>query len=47
MISEASVEPKDRKMYEGLSEQGKARRVNDKKKRGQVKETRRTKIDYD
>jgi hypothetical protein len=47
MISEASVEPKDRKMYEGLSDQGKARRVNDKKKRGQVKETRRTKIDYD
>lgn len=43
MISEASVAPKDRHIYEGISEKGKAIRRDDKRKRGAIKEGRRTK----
>ena len=43
MISEASVAPKERTMYAGLSERGKERRKEDKRKRSNVKETRRLK----
>jgi ribosome-associated protein len=48
MIAEAYVEPKERAMWEGLSQQGKAERLGDKKKRGEVKATRsRKSFDYD
>ena len=40
MIAEAVIEPKERKIYEGLSEQGKAKRRDDKRKRGAVKQNR-------
>jgi hypothetical protein len=43
MIAEASVAPKDRHMYEGISEKGKERRKDEKRKRGEVKEGRRAK----
>jgi len=45
MISEASIEPKDRKMYEGISDKGKERRKDEKRKRSAVKEGRRAKYD--
>eukprot|EP00600_Ochromonadales_sp_CCMP1393_P006131 CAMPEP_0174954340 /NCGR_PEP_ID=MMETSP0004_2-20121128/369_1 /TAXON_ID=420556 /ORGANISM="Ochromonas sp., Strain CCMP1393" /LENGTH=179 /DNA_ID=CAMNT_0016202141 /DNA_START=131 /DNA_END=670 /DNA_ORIENTATION=+ len=41
MIAEASVAPKDRKMWEGLSEKGKEKRKEEKRKRGAVKSNRR------
>jgi hypothetical protein len=41
MISEASVAPKDRQQYEGLSEKGKEKRKDDKRKRSEVKQNRR------
>lgn len=48
MIAEAYVEPKDRQMWEGISEQGKRQRVKDKKQRGAVKNVRRGKnFDFD
>ena len=43
MISEASVAPKDRHMYEGISEKGKERRKDEKRKRGEVKDNRKMK----
>eukprot|EP01032_Pedospumella_encystans_P011384 gene11384-13236_t len=45
MISEASIEPKDRKMYDGISDKGKERRKDEKRKRSAVKESRRAKYD--
>lgn len=45
MIAEASIEPKDRKMFEGISEKGKERRKDEKRKRSAVKESRRMKHD--
>ena len=49
MISEASITPKERHIYDGISEKGKERRKDDKRKRGEVKEGRRMKNskDYD
>ncbi len=41
MISEASIEPKDRAMYEGISDKGKERRKDEKRKRSTVKEGRK------
>ena len=47
-IAEAYMEPKERKIYEGLSEQGKENRRAEKKKRAAVKSVRREKsFDYD
>lgn len=42
MLAEAYVEPKERQMYEGISDQNKAHRKIEKKKRGDVKERRRS-----
>lgn len=48
MIAEAYMEPKERIVWEGLSEQGKENRRAEKKKRAAVKSTRRNKsFDYD
>lgn len=48
MIAEAYIEPKDRQMWEGISEEGKRQRVKDKKQRGAVKNVRRSKnFDFD
>ena len=41
MIAEAYIEPKDRHMYEGISQKGKAIRRDDKRHRGNVKESRK------
>lgn len=42
IISECCVEPKERELYEGLSEKGKQRRKLEKRRRGEVKESRRS-----
>ena len=48
LIAEAYMEPKERKMWEGLSEQGKENRRAEKKKRAAVKNVRREKsFDFD
>lgn len=48
MIAEAYVEPKERAMWEGLSQQGKTERKQEKRKRGDVKASRSNKsFDYD
>lgn len=49
MIAEAYIEPKERAMWEGISEKGKQQRKEEKRKRGVVKENRRIKQsrDYD
>ena len=47
MLAEAFVEPKERQMYEGISEKGKAQRRDEKRKRGSVKESRRVRFDDD
>ena len=49
MIAEAYVEPKERNMYEGISEKGKIERKDEKRKRGAVKQSRTSnrKFDFD
>jgi len=48
MIAEAYVEPKDRNMWVGISEKGKAQRRDEKRSRGNIKSSRRAnKSDYD
>jgi hypothetical protein len=48
MIAEAYLEPKEREMWIGISEKGKEKRRDEKRKRGTVKETRRSKnFDFD
>lgn len=46
MIVEASIKPKDRNMYEGIGEKGKAIRREEKKKRGDVKSQRKQSKNY-
>lgn len=41
MVEEAYIEPKDRNMWTGIGEIGKARRREEKKARGNVKDSRR------
>lgn len=43
MLAEAYLEPKDRHMWEGISEKGKEIRRQEKKQRGLVKDSRRMK----
>lgn len=40
MVAEAYVEPKDRQMWEGISDKGKEQRRDEKRKRGSVKSNR-------
>jgi len=40
LIAEASVPPKDRHLWEGISDRGKERRKDEKRKRGDVKKAR-------
>ena len=48
MLAEAFVEPKDRKMWAGLAEKTKAKRVSEKRHRSEVKGRRRVdKRDYE
>lgn len=48
MLAEAYVEPKERTIWEGLGEKGKAIRVQERKKRSAVKDFRRQKnFDFD
>lgn len=48
MLAEAYVEPKERNIWEGISEKGKEKRVQERKKRSVVKENRRGgKFDFD
>eukprot|EP01036_Dinobryon_divergens_P028242 gene28242-37155_t len=48
MLAEAYVEPKERTIWEGLGEKGKAMRVQERKKRSAVKDFRRQKnFDFD
>ncbi len=47
MIAEAYIEPKEREMWEGLSDKGKETRKIEKRKRGEVKANRRATRDYD
>merc|ERR1711871_982191 len=49
LVAEAYIPPKERKMWKGISEKGKAIRRDDKRKRGEVKQARRNpkKFDYD
>ncbi len=42
MLAEAYVEPKERQMYTEISEQNKSHRKIEKKKRGDVKDKRRS-----
>ena len=43
MIAEAYIEPKEREMWVGISEKGKEKRKIEKRKRGEVKDSRREK----
>jgi hypothetical protein len=43
MIAEATIEPKERQMWEGIGEKGKAIRREEKRKRSDVKNTRKMK----
>ncbi len=47
MLEEAYVEPKDRKMWTGISDKTKVTRKDDKRHRSTIKENRRAKFDYD
>jgi peptidyl-tRNA hydrolase ICT1 len=49
MIAEAYIEPKERTMWEGISEKGKVVRKQEKRKRGEVKQARSNnkRFDYD
>jgi len=47
MLAEAYIEPKDRHMWEGISEKGKEIRREDKRKRGEVKSQRRNSKNFD
>ena len=48
MLAEAYLEPKDRHMWEGISDKGKEQRRDEKRKRGAVKSTRKlSKDDWD
>ena len=47
MLAEAYVEPKDRHMWEGISEKGKVIRREEKRKRGEVKSQRRISKSHD
>jgi hypothetical protein len=46
MIAEARIAPKDRHMWEGISEKGKEQRKDEKRKRGEVKSSRNLKKDF-
>mmetsp|Transcript_14316 Transcript_14316/g.21056 ORF Transcript_14316/g.21056 Transcript_14316/m.21056 type:complete len:202 (-) Transcript_14316:77-682(-) len=47
MVDQAAIEPKERSMYEGISEKGKKKRVEFKRKRSLVKQNRkRPSADY-
>ena len=46
MIAEARIAPKDRHMWEGISEKGKEQRKDEKRKRGAVKSNRNLKKDF-
>jgi hypothetical protein len=43
MVAEAQVEPKERQMWVGMSNAGKVKRKDEKRKRGVVKSTRNQK----
>eukprot|EP00597_Dinobryon_sp_UTEXLB2267_P018351 CAMPEP_0201107120 /NCGR_PEP_ID=MMETSP0812-20130820/55048_1 /ASSEMBLY_ACC=CAM_ASM_000668 /TAXON_ID=98059 /ORGANISM="Dinobryon sp., Strain UTEXLB2267" /LENGTH=180 /DNA_ID=CAMNT_0047367823 /DNA_START=60 /DNA_END=602 /DNA_ORIENTATION=+ len=43
ILADAYIEPKERQMWEGLSEKGKDQRKQERKRRGEVKESRRSK----
>ena len=48
MIAEAYIEPKEREMWMGISEKGKIKRKEEKRKRGEVKDRRQNNFkDYD
>ena len=47
MLAEAYLEPKEREMFEGRSEKGKAIMREDKRKRGAVKANRKVRFDDD
>ena len=47
MLYEAYLEPKEREMWVGLSDKGKAIRKDEKRKRGDIKNSRRQQRDYD
>jgi len=47
MLAEAYIEPKDRHMWEGISEKGKVIRREEKRKRGEVKTQRRNSKNFD
>jgi hypothetical protein len=48
MVAEAYIEPKEREMWEGISDKGKQERKQEKRHRGAVKSMRRTsKRDFD
>ena len=49
MVAEAYIEPKERNMYEGISQKGKIERKDEKRKRGAVKQSRTSnrKFDFD
>jgi hypothetical protein len=48
MVAEAYIEPKEREMWEGISEKGKQERKQEKRHRGSVKNMRRVnKRDFD
>jgi len=47
VVSVASVAPKVRKMRTGLSKEAKERRLKEKKRRHELKESRRKKFDMD
>jgi hypothetical protein len=46
LIAEASVPPKDRTLWEGISDRGKERRKDEKRKRGDVKKARGNSKDF-
>ena len=47
MIAEAYIEPKEREMWQGISDKGKEIRKIEKRKRGEVKANRKQSRDYD
>lgn len=47
MVAEASIEPKEREMWEGIGDKGKAKRKELKQHRKSVKQNRRSSRDFD
>ncbi|RYG64615.1 aminoacyl-tRNA hydrolase [archaeon] len=47
MLAEASIEPKEREMWEGIGDKGKAKRKELKQRRKSVKQNRRSSRDFD